>query len=133
MEIAKGIKNTYYQNLDLSSSANDDWGKAIKFFEKRINERYVQPIDVLITAEKELKATDKKFGFTIMSIDCLLIETLQSFREGVTDSSGQSKELFVRFLRQSSSFSPHFNKKQAEEFYKKVRCNLLHQAQTPMM
>ncbi|WP_319480255.1 hypothetical protein [uncultured Draconibacterium sp.] len=130
MEIAKGIRNTDYQALDLSNPLNEDWLKTFGYFENRIKERYLEPVEILMDAEDKVSASAKKFGFTIMSIDCLLIEVLQSFRDGIKDSSGESGEIFRNFLTQRNSFSGYFNTVEADYFYKKVRCNLLHQAQT---
>ena len=130
MEIAKGIRSIDYQALDLSSPLNENWIKAFGYFENRIKERYLEPVRILMDAEDTVSAPNRKFGFTIMSIDCLLIEALQSFRDGIEDSSGKSGSIFRDFLTQRGSFSIHFNNIQADYFYRKVRCNLLHQAQT---
>ncbi len=32
-------------------------------------------------------------GFVVLSIDCLLVETLQQFIEGITDGTGQAGRL----------------------------------------
>lgn len=131
MEIAKGIKNTDYLNLDLNQYTNTDWNTAIKSLDQRLTERYLEPVDVLIAAESGKKTSEHKFGFTILGIDCLLIETIQSFYEGITDSTGRSRQLFTAFLMQRSRFKTYFPTQiQADEFYKNFRCGILHQAQT---
>lgn len=131
MEIAKGIQDTDYKVLDLSDYQSKNWDIAIEYLEKRLNERFVEPTEILIASEDSKPAIEKKYGFTILAIDCLLIETLQSFYEGVTDSSKQSKDLFVRFLRNRILFKTFFSSDvEAEDFYKKFRCGILHQAQT---
>jgi len=131
MEIAKGISAELYKKLDLTIQASQDWDKAFEYFDKRISERYLEPVDVLIAYEKSKFPIEKKFGFTIFAIDCLLIETLQSFYEGITDSSGHSQRLFKNFLMQRDYFKSYFETDyEAKQFYINFRCGILHQAQT---
>ena len=61
----------------------------------------------------------------------MLIETIQSFYEGVTNSHGKSQRLFKSFLTQRENFKSYFlTEKEAGEFYLNFRCGILHQAQT---
>ena len=131
MEIAKGIHSHSYQQLDLSDYNNLDWEIAIDILDKRLTERYIEPVEILRMAEKDKPPSEKKFGFTIMAINCLLIETVQSFYEGVIDSSRLSKALFKNFLLNRENFKVHFpNQADAKFFYENYRCGILHQAQT---
>lgn len=130
MDIAKRVPAEEYLKLNLSAYNNADWQKAFNFLEARLNQRFIEPADKLIELEKGVPAYDKKFGFAVLAIDCLLTETIQSFYEGVTDSTGKSKQLFVNFLTNRVHFKNYFNQTQAEEFYKNFRCGILHQAQT---
>jgi len=69
-------------------------------------------------------------GFAVMALDCLLIETLQQFREGKAETSGnKSKDYFVRFLT-DTAFGDFFTKEMAIKFYQQIRCGILHQAET---
>lgn len=130
MEIAKRVSGKHFLALDLSISGAD-WDEAISILKQRIHERFIEPTDRLIEFEKEVLPEDKKYGFTVMALDCLLCETIQSFYEGVKDSKGKSKQIFKSFLQQRQNFKFFFvTEKQAEDFYHDVRCNLLHQAQT---
>ena len=130
MEIAKRVSAKHFLTLNLVSTGAN-WDEAISILKQRINERFIEPTDKLIEFEKELPPEDKKYGFTIMALDCLLCETIQSFYEGVKNSKGKSKQIFKRFLQQRQHFKSFFvTEKQAEDFYYDVRCNLLHQAQT---
>jgi len=130
MEIAKGVSAKYFLALDLTHSGAD-WYEAISIFKRRIHERFIEPTDRLIEFEKEVLPEDKKYGFAVMALDCLLCETIQSFYEGVKDSKGKSKQIFKSFLQERQNFKCFFvTEKQAEDFYYCVRCNLLHQAQT---
>jgi len=94
--------------------------KAISvFIRERFSERYIQPMRV----EKSLKN-----GFTIMAVSCLMIETLESFFQGWDDTRNKSQLAFCNFFDRNSEF--HFIKGFSQEFYKHVRCGILHQAET---
>jgi hypothetical protein len=84
---------------------------------------------LLIKEDNKRTPVERRYGFTIFAIDCLLIETLQAFREGLTDSKNKSREMFVRFLTTSEGFRKHFSKDQATSFYYDFRCGILHQAE----
>ena len=131
MEIAKGVKSVDYLKLDLSDYKNEDWFSAFSYLEKRLYDRFIEPIQALHAAEIDKSNHDKKFGFTILAIDCMLIETIQSFYVGVTNSHGQSQQLFKTFLTKRENFKSFFaSEKEASEFYINFRCGILHQAQT---
>lgn len=131
MEIAKGIQADEYLNLDLSDYTSENWDKAFGFMEKRLNERFIEPADKLIELEDEVSPIDKKYGFAILALDCLLCETIQAFYKGVGDSTGQSKALFKEFLELRVEFKDFFKTEpERENFYKNFRCGILHQAQT---
>ena len=73
------------------------------------------------------------FGFAILAIDCLLVETLQGFRAGVVNHSGESKALFRTFL--SKQMSDYFDdgdgdNSKAHRFYSACRCGIHHSGQT---
>src|SRR6266511_5573892 len=79
-EIATGVKNTDWQKLRLTlTSSKEDWEAGVTMFEKRVR-RFLEPVRVLMMAsEIEVRIYA---GFAIMALDCLLVETLQSFRIG---------------------------------------------------
>jgi len=129
MNIAPGVTDEEYKQLNLENDQSNDWGKAIDIFKKRIASRYLEPVDMLIKKDNDRSPTDRRYGFTILAIDCLLIETLQSFREGLTDTKGKSRDMFVNFLTQRESFRDDFKKDDAERFYCDFRCGILHQAE----
>lgn len=64
-----------------------------------------------------------------MAIDCMVIETLQSFRDGLTDTKNKSKEMFEKFLTGREGFRGHFDKTQADTFFYDFRYGILHQAE----
>ena len=132
LEIASGYFVSDWKALLLDDENAPDWVRAIEILDSRIRTRFLDPIDVLIGAERDRRR--KKFGFTILSIDCLLIETLQGFREGVTNHTAQSRRLFTRFLRNWTTFRECVRSddaaKHASEVYIECRCALHHSGAT---
>lgn len=64
----------------------------------------------------------------MMAVGCLMIETLESFRLGILNTQGHSKEMFDSFFQTEESLFPDF--KNIKRFYKDIRCGILHQAET---
>ena len=92
------------------------------FIYNRLYSRYIKPFEFDDKAYK----TEYKNGFSMMANACLLIETLQSFREGLGDSGRQSGQLFTNFFVHHNNFKIFKDK----SFYKDVRCGILHQGET---
>ena len=102
-------------------SPNKDWIHAVEIFNDRINGRFIDPINTL----RDKVSTN---GFVIMAIDCLLIDTFYQFEKGVDENRNNQKNYSI-FLR--DTFPDMFpTKAKAEEFYTKIRCGILHSAQT---
>jgi hypothetical protein len=98
-----------------------EWELAVDMFHDRIYSRYVDHIDSLLTR--------KVSGFAVLSLDCVLVETMQQFREGTRNTPwGKGKQYFVKFLT-GTAFSDYFTKTSAERFYYEIRCGLLHQSE----
>lgn len=126
--------------LELSDFNNSEvWRVAYQdYYYTRLKHRYLNPIGSIVD-----DGTYSGEGFSIMAIICSLIEFLEStwqgtnyrmFRKGdapltANEYSGSSK-IFTDFLTLRQPFSSHFNATLAEEFYKCVRCGLLHEART---
>lgn len=125
---------------------NEHWIKVIELFEKRIMQKFLDPIKLLIET-----GNNEGCGFSIVAIECLLIETFAAFRVGsiynnryseINDPPYQYKDcqkLFVNFLLTNSKFKEYFTESQtnnskihysANEFYTDVRCGLLHEGRT---
>ncbi len=129
MDIAPNFSDADWKQLELENS-EDDWQKAIDVFKQRLFARYIDPVDILIEAEKKVTSKNKRFGFTTLAIDFLLMETLQAFREGLPDTNGQSARVFKNFLKESPRFSPYFTTEhELHAFYTQFRCGILHQAE----
>lgn len=129
MYIARGIRAARWQALNLDDVESSDWDEAVDIFDKRIRARYLEPVEVLIELDAKRAVHLRVFGFTILAIDCLLVETLQAFRLGLKDTRDRSGDMFRRFLTERPRFREHFDKKSARRFYEDVRCGILHQAE----
>lgn len=127
---------------------NSSWEKAILLFEKRLKNKFFSPIESLIQA-RILKGE----GFSIVTVQCAIIESLASFREGKIFNHNKhgnlpryeyrkSWEIFVNFLHSASIFEDNFweddgaggkvlnSPFNANDFYTDVRCGLMHEART---
>lgn len=105
----------------LNLTTKSDWRKAVRILEDRLNARFFDAVEAI--DEQDFS------GFAVLALDCLLIETLQQFKEGVRETPrGKNGLYFERFLT-SLPFSMHFDKTKAEKFYDHFRCGILHQAE----
>lgn len=127
-ELEKELKNDFGNEIL--------WGRALDVFESRLNERYIRPAE-----EIQNNLSVKGEGFSITAILCSLIESLETFyvgkcykyekpRTNHEYGNGNSKSLFVNFLSTKEPFNSTFNEDLAEDFFKNVRCALLHEAMT---
>ncbi len=131
MEISKGYITEDYNKLDLSNHQSTDWNTATKIFINRMEPRYLVPIRLMMKEDaKIINIRERKFGFAITALICLLIETLHCFRNGIIDNRGQASHTFEVFLTTSKSFSNHFDNTTARVFYDHIRNGILHQAET---
>lgn len=135
---SKTESDWYATKLDLVNGGLAIWPSAFNdYFIQRLNLRYLEPIRVI---QENLAFQGE--GFSIVAIQCSLIEFLESTAEGTTyrwlprgQSPGQyeyssSRDIFVAFLSTRSPFSNTFGKDAAHDFYANVRCGLLHEART---
>lgn len=115
MKLSRNCTVSQYRRLELLEDKN----AIADFIESRFNERYLDPIEAHST---------KKHGFTIMAVSCLMIEALESFSLGWTDSRGKSKKAFLSFFSRWQEFTDF--EPLATDFYLHIRCGILHQAET---
>lgn len=92
------------------------------FIYNRLYSRYIKSLEFEDAKYKK----EYKNGFSMMANACLLIETSQSFKEGIGDSNGQSGKLFTNFFNENNNFEVFRD----TNFYKGVRCGILHQGET---
>lgn len=114
------------------------WGSAFDdYFVERLRGRYLNPINIL-----QENGTFQGEGFSIVTIHCSIIEFLETTYRGLmyrylrkgerlgSFEYNNSCEIFVSFLTCRKPFENYFSKNIAEDFYKNVRCGLLHEART---
>jgi hypothetical protein len=114
------------------------WDEAYReFFLQRLELRYLNPIRLL-----QEHGTFRGEGFSIVAIQCSLIEFLESTLMGMSyrhrghgehlgpHEYSSSSRLFVSFLMNREPFCRSFDQPLAESFYSGVRCGLLHEATT---
>lgn len=154
IKISPNFTQKDWLDLDLSKNTKENWDKAIEIFKDRIEERYFKQIEAL---DNNQNISIRLFsGFAIMSLTCLLIETLEQFWTGNITTSRKNKQtikskksffslfyskketficndaiVFHTFFQRSSELKKFFNSvEKSNIFYTKIRCGLLHQGQT---
>ena len=115
------------------------WQEAfVDYFHERLSSRYLEPISVL-----QDNGTFQGEGFSIVAIQCSLIEFLESTVQGLSyryrrrndpplspHEYSDSRGLFIHFLVNRMPFASDFDRNTAGDFYEGVRCGLLHEART---
>ena len=129
MYIAPGVEDADWKQLNLDMADSPDWSRVISILEMRLCGRFIEVVDFLIQEDDKRQPKDRRFGFTILAIDCLLVETVEAFRQGLTDTRRKSQQLCTSFLTQRAAFSKFFNSDLATRFYKEFRCGIAHNAQ----
>ncbi len=105
---------------------NKNKEKIADFIYNRLHSRYIKPFEY--KDDKNIYQTQYKNGFSMMASYCLLVETLQSFKNGWGDSDRKSGQAFKEFFQDNEDFSTLKNK--GKEIYSHVRCGILHQGET---
>jgi len=106
----------YYRHLEKTRNR-----RAIAaFIRSRFEERYLTPADV--------RNKTRRNGFAMMALCCLTIEALESFKRGWPNTRQRSEQAFCSFFDTSRRFADL--RGHAPDFYKHVRCGILHQAET---
>ncbi len=101
----------------MDEKSENSKSEIIKLIGHRFENRYL----------KHLKTVDS--GFLIMAVSCFIIETLQSFKEGIPDTNGKGKKMFRNFFTNNQDNFPGFLEI-SDEFYENIRCGILHQSET---
>ncbi len=100
-----------------------EWKRATKVVEGRIRTRFLD-------SANQLQAVAYA-GFAILALDCLLIETLQAFKNGKhAETPKESRRAYETFLTSSPRFQKYFSSPRVEDFYTNVRNGLLHDGET---
>ncbi len=102
----------------------NDWSLATAILKDRLHGRFLHYAGNCLRSPHS--------GFVVLSIDSLLLETIQQFRDGVTNGNGLSRKLVTKFL-EGKRFQPEFDKDARDAYYTDIRCGLLHQAEARRM
>ena len=99
-KISEKYQNTDWKSLNLLDDNNVNWTDGISIIKDRFFSRFFSQIE---------KIKDDEFsGFVVMSIDCLLIETLMQFYLGVDNTEVNYKreqwKAFKDFFKNSTYF-----------------------------
>jgi hypothetical protein len=131
-ELASDFNVARYHELRqhlIAMPANDDaWQELISAVQRRIEERFLRPVEKLARFDGSDKLHYRP-GFAILALDCLLIDTIQSFREGrVTTGDVSAAQSFKTFL--SSQRFEDFTRSDRGDFFQYVRNAILHNGET---
>lgn len=143
MKIAGDLTIEKWKELEkkLKPSYNSHWKEAYEFFESRIETRYVNPIEAILNMKSY-----KGEGFAVVNLQCSLIETIECFINGWVyqktakkyvwhnkinnDTRNKNEEVFVSFFERRAPFNSIIPEVNGVDFFKNVRCGLLHETQT---
>jgi len=128
-----GLRN----EVDANPGNADIWNKIFdNIFFKRVETRYLKPMKVLENNIHEYSGE----GFSIVAIQCSLIEFLETTITGETYvrnrpnranyEYNRSGDKFESFLKNRYPFKHKFDQTKVHDFYVSVRCGILHEAQT---
>jgi hypothetical protein len=115
VELARGYSVARYLRLEEAHDSRE----IARLISRRFTERYLAPT---------LASCNVKHGFSSMAIGCLMVEALESFRQGWPDTKNKSQQAFCSFFEAHDEFAAF--RGHAERFWKDVRCGILHQAET---
>ena len=88
------------------------------FIVARFEERYFKPIE----------ESKSKNGFTFLAVSCLVIETLESFYQGLPDTKKSSARMFRDFFVRETPLRVFYSTD--NWFFLNIRCGILHQGET---
>jgi hypothetical protein len=108
----------------LSQDSPADWPRAVEIVRDRLHGRFLRFVDHWLA--------DPFSGFVVLSVDCLLAETIQQFRTGATNGAGKSEKYIKAFLS-GPRFQHDFDDDAKTRFFEDIRCGLLHQAEAKEM
>src|SRR5262249_48694813 len=104
------------------------WDEALSAVRRRIAERFLRPMRDLARFDKQDELPNRP-GFAILALDCLLIDTIMSFREGrVSTGEVSTAHSFRQFLK-SQPFRD-FSSRDRSDFFDYVRNGILHNGET---
>lgn len=109
------------------------------FIYQRLYHRYIKPFEYRSKKMIKSKSSKKKVneysllyknGFSVMANCCLLIETIETFYRGWSNSNSKSESAFMKFFTRDKNFREFSTNDLPTIFYKNIRCGILHQGET---
>ncbi len=125
--ISPNFRAEDWWRLTLDDKDGSSWYRAVDIFLDRIRGRFLIPVEVIENHPDDNVSWFS--GFAILALDCLIIETLHQFYNGLNETTGEHKQAFWNFFHASVHFN-EFTEDTAHIFYSHFRCGILHQAQT---
>lgn len=104
------------------------WCTVIDAMRRRIQERFLTPVQELARFDDQ-DPLPYRPGFAILALDCLLIDTIQSFREGRVSTGDVSPANSFKTFLSAPRFSD-FTNKDRSEFFQYVRNAIFHNGET---
>jgi hypothetical protein len=136
LDLGKSVGSLNFEDISISPKyrkshwqealANNDWKRMVEIFEDRIEGRFLKSIRLIANGRNIGECS----GFSILALDCLIIETLNQFYSGLDETEGAHDKAFWDFFKNSEWLKGHFSRGKAFTFYSHYRCGILHQAQT---
>ena len=111
-----------------------DWSEGFKVFGDRIQSRFLEPIRKIQSEGENVGE-----GFSIALISVILLEFLAAFELGKIykfeskspNVYSSSSNLLTSFFKKSNLFNSRIKNRNAKDnFYKNIRCGLVHEART---
>lgn len=108
---------------------DESWRDLIERIRTRVEKRFLEPVQLLLNEERLARRDEypEGLGFTVLAIDCLLIETLCGYENGARTNVGQTASTFEEFLKSAAGFADFFGEgDRAADFARSVRNGVLH-------
>jgi cation transport regulator ChaC len=129
-ELASQFTVGRYQELHDLLAQNDPaaWNEVLGAVRRRVSERFLRPMRDLARFDKQEELPNRP-GFAILALDCLLIDTIQAFREGRVSTCEVSPAHSFKTFLHSPRFSD-FRSRDRSDFFHYVRNGILHNGET---
>ncbi|MBQ4859244.1 hypothetical protein [Pseudoalteromonas sp. MMG007] len=121
------LSSAVYVSDIATFKAENDKDSIIEFLKQRYEERFIAPFE----------NNSLKHGFSMMAVSCLMVESLISMQKGVNETSDmrddENKKIYPsKLFEEFFTNSNHLNSFTGlgYEFYKNIRCGILHQAES---
>ena len=123
VQLSSSVTVAIYREME----SHEDREGIAGFVHQRFLERYLLPVKG--DKRDSYAPTEGKSGFAMMAIGCLMIEALESFNQGWSNTRNKKgKDIFNSFFAHYPEFAPLQGF--GEPFYTNIRCGILHQAET---